>query len=250
MASNSQKQFRRHETKRAKKERKHQREIRKAFNKIIIPFVEFYELTGNYNIETIDYKPLEDALKFLYEDTAKAFFVADFRFISQLGRKDLATDLGALFTDRIALFFEMTGGSKIVSITETIRKGVNKIINDALQKGLSIPETAKEIRKNYNQFSRVRSKAIARTETVTASNYGSVEGARATKLPVRKFWISAKDSRTRQTHLEADSRYTEENPIRLDEIFYVGSDQMQFAGSGGVAKENVNCRCTVGYVID
>jgi hypothetical protein len=79
---------------------------------------------------------------------------------------------------------------------------------------------------------------------MTASNIGSMEGAKATGEALEKFWIATYDNRTRDTHLAVEAQ----NPKMMNETFQVGAYQMQHPGdpSAGV-EEIVNCRCAISY---
>ena len=60
-----------------------------------------------------------------------------------------------------------------------------------------------------------------------------------------KAWQSMGDDKVRDTHEEADSRYSDE-PIQLDQPFEVGDSQLMFPGDpDGPPEEVYNCRCVV-----
>lgn len=125
---------------------------------------------------------------------------------------------------------------------------VRQIIQRGIEEGLSIPKIAREIRREWidkeSAISKVRATRIARTETVRASNYGSIEGARSAGEGVKKFWIATPDSRVRETHAEAENQ----DPIGLDDLFTVGSAQLKYPGDPeGPPEETIQCRCTIGY---
>ena len=141
---------------------------------------------------------------------------------------------------------------RIESVNQTSVETAGRIINDVLSQtvseGLGAYETATRIRKGlieegikYNQWRALR---IARTEIMTASNIGSMEGAKATGEALEKFWIATYDSRTRDTHLAVESQ----NPKMMNETFQVGMYNMQHPGDpAGGAEEVINCRCTIAY---
>jgi hypothetical protein len=90
-----------------------------------------------------------------------------------------------------------------------------------------------------------RAQVIARTEVVSASNAGSIAGARlaAPFAPVTKTWMATLDARTRPSHADADGQV-----VGLDEPFDIGGDALDFPGDpGGSPEEVINCRCTVVY---
>ena len=141
---------------------------------------------------------------------------------------------------------------RIESVNQTSVETAGRIINDVLSQtvseGLGAYETATRIRKGlieegikYNQWRALR---IARTEIMTASNIGSMEGAKATGEALEKFWIPTYDSRSRDTHMAVEAQ----NPKMMNETFQVGAYQMQHPGDpAGGAEEVINCRCSIAY---
>lgn len=92
-----------------------------------------------------------------------------------------------------------------------------------------------------------RATRIARTEVISASNLGSIEGARATGLPLNKTWLATPGNRTRDTHATADGQ-----TVSMDELFDVGGSLLDFPGdwsNNADVSETVNCRCTVTYQV-
>ncbi len=141
---------------------------------------------------------------------------------------------------------------RIESVNQTSVETAGRIINDVLgqtvREGLGAYETATRIRKGlveegikYNQWRALR---IARTEIMTASNIGSMEGAKATGEALQKYWIPTYDSRSRDTHMAVEAQ----NPKMMNETFHVGAYQMQHPGDpAGGAEEVINCRCALSF---
>jgi len=131
---------------------------------------------------------------------------------------------------------------------ETAGRIINGVLEQSVTEGLGAYETATRIKRGlieegveYNQWRALR---IARTEIMTASNAGSMEGAKATGEALQKYWIPTFDSRSRDTHMAVEAQ----NPKMMNETFQVGMYQMQHPGdpSGG-AEEVINCRCSIAY---
>jgi hypothetical protein len=122
------------------------------------------------------------------------------------------------------------------------------VLEQSVTEGLGAYETATRIKRGliddgirYNQWRALR---IARTEIMSASNVGSMEGAKATGEALEKFWVPTFDNRTRDTHRVVESQ----NPKMMNEPFLVGMYQMQHPGDpAGGAEEIVNCRCCLSY---
>ena len=86
---------------------------------------------------------------------------------------------------------------------------------------------------------------IARTEIISASNKGSLDGAKDTGIPLKKEWLATMDNRTRDAHLIADGQ-----KVLLDELFQVDGDALSYPGdftNGASAGNVINCRCTQIY---
>jgi hypothetical protein len=143
-------------------------------------------------------------------------------------------------------------GKRITSIAESGRDQAVKLIRAQLElstnEGWGADKTARAIRNSLVEDGQVinqwRSLRIARTEIVTASNQGAMEGARATGEAQDKYWIATYDTRTRDTH----SVMEEQNPKDIDEDFQVGDYMMDSPGDPeGGPEETINCRCTVAF---
>jgi len=126
---------------------------------------------------------------------------------------------------------------------------VQEVLRQANREGWGIREIQNALRERvaavYNmRMSDYQLERIARTEMNRAANMGKLTGFKQSGIPVKKAWIAALDDRTRETHIEAHSIYAE-NPIAIDEYFIVGADRMLHPGGGTIARENINCRCTM-----
>lgn len=129
-------------------------------------------------------------------------------------------------------------------VTDTTKKEVSRKVGQGVQDGSSIPKIAKAIDELYlEQIIPYRSVVIARTETVGASNYGSLMGARQADVGVYKKWLATADDRVRDTHADAEMHPA----IALNEYFVVGGTAMQFPGDPSGGSESINCRCAIYY---
>lgn len=136
---------------------------------------------------------------------------------------------------------------RITDVTETTRRQIVNAIDRGYRDGLGQRGVANAILDMVPSLSSTRANVIARTETHGAANYGSNEAAKQTGLPMKKEWLAAADERTRETHAIASLQ----PPISMDEKFVVGDSELDFPGDpSGAAEEVINCRCTLGYIID
>lgn len=96
-----------------------------------------------------------------------------------------------------------------------------------------------------------RGTVVARTEVISANNAGSQAAARdnaalfgTTEGSVIKEWLATSDTRTRETHQNANH----DKVMGLHTPFSVGGASMQIPGDPAApAREVVNCRCTALY---
>lgn len=146
---------------------------------------------------------------------------------------------------RVTAYLKQNGAKLVQGILDTTKKQLASEINAGIEAGESIPDIAKRVEAyGLEQIIPSRSRTIARTETVSASNAASIEAAKSTELPLEKEWIETADDRTRDSHKGVEA-------VPLDDPFVLGSgDEVEFPGDsslGADAGEIVNCRCTQAY---
>lgn len=165
-------------------------------------------------------------------------------------RKDTENDEAAsAWGAQVQSYLGSVGGQKISQISATTVKQIMAAIEAGVALDESIPDLAKRIRE-MEEMEKYRAVRIARTEVVSASNFGSLAGAKSTKLPLIKEWISTRDGDTRDgdgeefDHLSMDGK-----TAALDEPFVVDGEEMLFPGDSTSASAGnlINCRCTVAY---
>ena len=145
---------------------------------------------------------------------------------------------------RVRDYMEENGAGKVVQITETTKKRIASVIEEYISQGKGIAEIARAIRNDSEEITRARSLVIARTETIGASNFGSIMGAESTGLELWKEWIATRDERVRDDHLIADGQR-----VDLHAEFNIGGEALEFPGDpNGSAEQIISCRCTQGFV--
>jgi hypothetical protein len=153
----------------------------------------------------------------------------------------------------------LTFSDFVMTTTET---DLNALLQQGMIEGWSVPETERRIGALFQQWTagqgdlnwwvgrlpQYRLEMIARTETMAASNRGSLELFRSWKAS-KKSWMATGDDRTRPDHIDAWGRYSRggtPGPIPIDDYFVVGGVQMQCPGDKSApADQIVNCRCAV-----
>lgn len=218
-----------------------------------------YEETGLFDNQTIRANDLEPTYRRLYTVNTIREASIEWRenvvpMLKQLRQqKDLIDDLAELlgfgsegriiqlWRTLLEDYLNLRILTRIQNVTNTTRNRIAKIIETGVNEGLSAQNIARRIR-NEASLNKVRSKAIARTEVVTAMNQGKYLAVRSSNLVYDKGWSATIDSRTRPDHLAMlDADF-----VPLESDFIVGGFPMAYPGDPkGPAKEVVNCRCSL-----
>jgi uncharacterized protein with gpF-like domain len=184
-------------------------------------------------------------------------------FGMQFNVRDLLAE--AWFEDYMAEFAQ--------DILDTTKKDVSLLLQQGRRDGWTIDEMSKQLELTWERYldpdfttegrrltdeevewfqerqPRYRRDSIARTETIKASNAGSLALYDAWGVVELKSWQATRDDRTRATHLQAWFDYSpggDPGPIRLNETFSVGNSELMFPGDpNGEPEEVIECRCTV-----
>lgn len=229
--------------------------IDKAFRDQLAPVFEAVEDSGNTAQIAIGldaaFNPqiMIDAIILLYQRVGIQFARRTFNKFKgndpdmELKQEDGLEDS---WEESMAAYITTKGKGKVASINATTKKAIDKVVKNALQEGLSIDVAARQIRKRLKGISAARSKSIARTEIIGASNQGQLIGAESLAVPMEKEWISTIDEVTRTEtfdHVAADGER-----VGLKEQFVMSGEPMDHPGDAKGSIGNViNCRCTVGF---
>lgn len=105
-----------------------------------------------------------------------------------------------------------------------------------------------EVLKTISRILRSRGYArrIAYTEVHTAVERGMWEAANSLGARMKKEWVSREDSSVRFAHAVAHGQTT-----LITQPFTVGGEALMYPGDGNASARNrVNCRCTLNYVLE
>jgi hypothetical protein len=237
-----------HETKRMEIEPSAVNEFRRAFSKQIAQFTTALKQIGNLGAAEmllslyIKPEPMFEAYRNVYRATG-------FKFANRAYQKLVGNKKNQQIENNWFLFFDNyvlnNAGVLIQGIDETTRNVLRTILSNANQEGLDIFQTVNAIMQIWPEIERYRAERIARTETVTAANLGSEQGAEATGLALRKRWLATADNRTRDSHRMMDGRETN---VKGDFVL-PNMETAQYPGDPSLsAGERINCRCTQIYL--
>lgn len=132
-------------------------------------------------------------------------------------------------------------------ISEYTQKRVGKVIADGVADGLSYDDIGRQVKERMGgSVSASRALTIARTESHSALQSGSLETAKLSGVIGKKQWVSTRDGRERDSHSEANGQV-----VGIDEPFIVGDSELDFPGDpSGPPEEVINCRCVVQYILE
>jgi hypothetical protein len=197
------------------------------------------------------------ALRELYKEAGLVFGNASYRASSVMSKKaDDPNGINDELARKMAEFLLMFGLQLSAFITETTKKRISFLILSGQKLGLDGRAIAESINNDIEiGLTLNRSKRIARTETMRASNYAAYIAAQEHPYFVDKIWISTRDARTRRIpknyydHWDMDGQMS-----KLEEPFVsrdVGGRVVmaQFPGDPRTPKGfSIGCRCTVGFI--
>lgn len=116
-------------------------------------------------------------------------------------------------------------------------------LTDGMVKGEGVQKMSSRIREDM-EITKNRADAIARTEGLrVASETQQIADTELQDSGIKlvKEWISTLDKRTRGTHRALDGRKVD----GVDGLFTIDGNSAPYPREFGVAKEDINCRCTV-----
>ena len=208
----------------------------------------------------LDQSILEEAYVDLYTEVGDRFARSSYAGLKRMQYEE--TKQEPEWIQKLILFVQIQANPRIVLVTQNIQSQINSIVLKGLEEGLSIDEIKELIMgvpglPPLNGTLPVRARRIARTEIISASNYGSLEGAKSTGLNFRKQWLSTSDARTRRLPDDAfDHRSINGQEVSKDGLFMVPTktgemEELEFPGDPkGSAGNVINCRCTQIYVTE
>ena len=203
-------------------------------------------MSGDYEISEA---PIDKAMRDVYDKVMTNFIRDTYdQFVESAKKTDFnhAIAVSRWFDDNVPdLSALMTG---------TTQRSLKDILKVAVFQGYSMREFVSEVTSSF-AISEKRAELIGRTEIIRASNAGSLEGAKLTNIPMRKYWLSTRDNRTRGVNNKDlfDHYNVDENKgYLLDDLFTISGEKLEYPcdrGNGASAGNTINCRCTITYEV-
>lgn len=132
---------------------------------------------------------------------------------------------------------------KFSNVNRKTVQDVQTALTAGVQAGETIDQLSKRVRSVFSAASKFRAQMIARTETISAANRGSLEAATASDEIAEKGWLHSQDSDVRS---EPYNHFVNE-VVPLDDMFRATGEPMPHPGGGSIPANNINCRCTMEY---
>jgi len=195
----------------------------------------------------ISTKPIEDAYVELYTEVGDVFARNTWSGLKKL--PFVETKQEPSWIERLRIAALKNASKRIQAVTDTTRKQINAIIVRGLEEGLGVEEIKRRIigttgLQPLNGTLQQRARRIARTEIVSASNIGSLEGALSTQLQFDKQWLATIDGNQRDWHEDANGQ-----TVDKEAPFFVDGEYLRCPGDPeGDARNVINCRCTQIYI--
>ena len=125
-------------------------------------------------------------------------------------------------------------------VGDTTRDQLRSALAEGIDAGEGIADLARRVKDVFEDAQGYRATTIARTETTRAAGWGNVEAFRQGGI-THKEWVSTRDSKTRDEHMEMDGQVA-----GIDDDFTAPGGQTADApGDFDDPELDCNCRCTV-----
>jgi len=137
-----------------------------------------------------------------------------------------------LLNPKIRTVLDKYTASEVTQIDETTRSTIKRIIDQAVENGKGVPETAREINDQFTMFGKVRSKLIAHNEIAQVYSQAEMMSYRESGVVKGKKWWTANDDKVSQGCYDNQ----QQGVIPLGKSFQSGHD---------APPRHPRCRCVV-----
>jgi len=195
-------------------------------------------------VEYLDGGAIEKAYLDVYGRVGSWFAVDAQKSLKSYGAVFQTKSDETVFDRRMRNYVAISLRDRLQGVLDTTTNRARRKLFEGIQNGDGIEKIAREMVRAGSGIADVaRARVIARTEIISASNKGSLEGAKDTGIPLKKEWLATRDNRTRIEHAEADGQ-----AVLMDQDFIVMGEEMEYPGDpSGSAANVINCRCTQIY---
>jgi len=132
------------------------------------------------------------------------------------------------------------GAESVKTILDTNLADVRSVLLRGQDESLSMTQIGQKLRDFYADRSSYKAMRVARTEVSSASGWAQREAAKQSGVVKTKKWISSRDDRVRDSHVDMDGEEKQ-----LEEAY---SNGLQYPGdTSGDPAEFIQCRCVEAY---
>ena len=136
---------------------------------------------------------------------------------------------------------EFKGKDVSLASQKEITRIISKLHKSPEFQALNEREAGRILKSQFGKLADYKAKRIVRTEATNAANFATLQTANDMYGidNVEKTWLAG-FARTRETHVAANGQKVSGN-----DKFLVGGEYLTQPGSGSLAENNINCRCTL-----
>ena len=166
--------------------------------------------------------------------------------LSELGQTSVSITFD-LLNEKALKFLEDKKIKFAIKVADTTHKAIINELSEGFEKGEGIPELSNRI-KNMPEFDMKRATVVARTEIISSSNAGTLQGYKESGVVIGKEWSSTKDERTRDHHKDVEGQR-----VALDNPFIVDGDLLDYPGDNSYdakASNVIQCRCSLKPILE
>jgi hypothetical protein len=228
----------------------------KSQSRVIKTFLNEYPL--EYLLSQINSIIQEETFKTAFNEfypkvgkTFLKFHKEQFKLSSQKDKNPTdAINISFRDAEKIAELAKISTLKEVADKVTKITQHTRDLIRETIEKGIAANKTKKQIAdeilsKTGGAIAKKRALTIARTETTFINSKAAEINVQDSPFKLDKAWIPVSDMRTREAHLNMLGH----KPIKKEEMFVVGGEQMMYpADPSGSAANVVNCRCAIVYL--
>jgi hypothetical protein len=225
-----------------------------ALKKQIQPITEQMMIKPISQIDiNIDKQPIEDVFMKLYISVGMDF---SYDTLNRMTGKSRKAEYDDIWQQELLNYVKLYLGDRIVSITGTTKDVAVNIMKDIAEsqiipQGIGIEEAnriiQREFKDNFVKTTLARSRVIAQTEILTASNKGSHLGAQGAGAKY-KIWQTSgiPDPEGKERHVAYPGLHGQKR--NMGDAYSVGGSHAQFPGDSSLpVGDVVNCKCAEIY---
>lgn len=204
-------------------------------------------LNNQHSLEQISSTSMHAAIKEVYKDSVHygSLIYSQLPKAPKKLKRRAPIGFNQQMIDLINNYFDDQILNTAEGISDTTKTLIQVVLQIAQEDGRSLDWIVEQLTTESADLSRSRSRLIARTETVTATNQAGHFAAAKTGLLMKKEWLSAEDARVRPAHaIAAGTTVGFEDYFHVDgETLLVPGARIQEDGRPTSPENVINCRC-------